>query len=150
MASNDVIKSNTTYTYGDLSELYRSWFPTISSDTELPKNMYVLIVPKTIGEWFSISNAAYERVTPAQAFELFKTDILAREPCTIYLEEYSTCGGNGFQSFGITFNPRGGNNKIFVPGYSDEQRQLLTYESPYSEDLKYAIIASGARVNRIL
>ena len=136
------------YTYGDLPELYQSWYPTISSDTELPEKLHCLVPPKTIREWLTRYNSKeeYNRVTFVEAFEIFKTDIAARQPCVIHIRMHCSRGG-GFQAYTAHFN-RLGEYTINVLGYSDEQRQQLTYDSLYSEDLKYAIVASAARMDR--
>jgi hypothetical protein len=137
-----------THTYGDLPELYQSWYPTISSDTELPEKLHCLVPPKTIREWLTRYNSKeeYNRVTFVEAFEIFKTDIAARQPCVIHIRMHCS-RGDGFQAYTAHFNRRG-EYTINVPGYSDEQRQQLTYDSLYSEDLKYAIVASAVRMDR--
>ncbi len=154
MATADVTYNNTEenqqtqsvksikYTYGDLPELYQSRYPTISSDTELPEQLHYLVPPKTVGDWLQITGDSYNRCSPKEALEYFITDVEAQSPSIIRRDMF--CIGED-TLYRCIFRKKADGFTNNVPGYSDDERKEITNDSPFTTDLRFAILASSSR-----
>jgi hypothetical protein len=131
------------YTYGDLPEFCQSWYPAISSDTELPEQLHRLVPPKTVGDWLQITGDSYNWCSPKEALEYFITDAEAQTP-SIIRRSYKVFGDDT-ALYSCIFCKKVDGFTNNVPGYSDDERKEITNDSPFTTDLRFAILASSSR-----
>ncbi len=152
MASEDVTYTNTSetksiesrikYTYRDLPKNVIIHFNNICLDDELPSHLQNLIPPKTVGEWLKLTENSYDHSSPEEALAYFITDIEARKPSIIFVDV--SCIGD-YSWYGCHFRKTSDGFTKNVPGYPDYERQEINSESPMTDELFVAILASATR-----
>ena len=152
MASEDVTYPNTSetksiesrikYTYRDLPKDFIIHFKDISLDDELPSYLQNIIPPKTVGEWLKLTENSYDHSSPEEALAYFITDIEARKPSIIFVD-VSCIGDSSW--YGCHFRKTSDAFTKNVPGYPDNERHAINKDSPMTDELYLAILASATR-----